>query len=98
MTVTILVEPTAGGFRARTGGPLDLAAEGPTGEAAVAALGGLVADRLAGGAYLTAVAVNPGAAFAVPELADNPMWDAFLDAMLENRRAEAGQPRPEPVG
>lgn len=79
MTVPILVEPVAGGFRASTGGPLALSADGPTAADAVAALRGLVAARSEG---RDQVAVGPP--FAAP-IGDDPWFAEFLAACAENR-------------
>ncbi len=46
MVVPIVVGPHADGFRARTGSPLDLTADGPTADEAVTALQTLVAEQL----------------------------------------------------
>ena len=63
MNIPVLVEPHPPGFRATTGGPLDLSAEGPTAEAAVDALRGLVVDRLkSGGQLRTLTFTDVGAA------------------------------------
>ena len=45
MSISILVEPGANGFRAAAGSPLDLSAEGDS----AAALRGKIANRLSGG-------------------------------------------------
>jgi hypothetical protein len=58
MEIPVFVEPTAGGFRATTGAPLALSADGPTADAAVAALEGQVAERLKNGTQLRTVSVN----------------------------------------
>ncbi len=57
MTIPTLVEPIPGGFRASTGGPLVLTADGPTADAAVDAVQHLVNDRLSGGAVIRPVQV-----------------------------------------
>ena len=46
MTILILVEPSQGGFRATTGGPLDLSAEAASAAEAVNALHQKIANRL----------------------------------------------------
>ena len=51
MSISILVEPGANGFRAAAGSPLDLSAEGDSAAAAVAALRGKIANRLSGGSH-----------------------------------------------
>jgi hypothetical protein len=46
MSIPILVEPAANGYRAEAGSPLDLSAEADTAAGAVAALRAKIADRL----------------------------------------------------
>src|SRR3954470_15731550 len=58
MEIPVLIEPTAGGFRATTGRPLALTADGPTADAAVAALQSQLAGRLRSGTQLRTIAVN----------------------------------------
>lgn len=95
MELPILVEPSPAGFRAATGAPLDLAADGPTADAAVAALRALVAARLAAGTQLRTLTVHPPAQ---PTLASNPLFGDWLRAVeryrdqrdAEERAAEAG--------
>ncbi len=45
MSISILVEPAANGYRAEAGSPLDLSAEAGTAAEAVAALRAKIADR-----------------------------------------------------
>jgi hypothetical protein len=52
MSISILIEPAANGFRAAAGGPLNLSAEAESAAAAVAALRAKIAERLRGGAVL----------------------------------------------
>src|SRR5205823_2847271 len=58
MEIPVFVEPTSGGFRAATGAPLALTADGLTADAAVAALQEQLAGRLRNGAQLRTIAVN----------------------------------------
>jgi hypothetical protein len=58
MEIPVFVEPAAGGFRATTGAPLVLTADGPTADAAVVAVQAQLAERLKNGAQLRTVSVN----------------------------------------
>ena len=51
MSIPILVEPVANGYRAEAGSPLDLSAEADTAAAAVAALRAKIGDRLSPGRF-----------------------------------------------
>src|SRR6202043_3798192 len=75
MAISILVEPAANGYRAITGGPLDLVAEATTLSDAVAALQAKIADRLRGGAVLIEQTVAPSSPIAVLALGENPLFD-----------------------
>lgn len=94
MTIPILVEPAAGGFRAAAGGPLDLSAEAASAADAVAALRAKIADRLRGGAILIEhpVAVPASPVPTIP-LAENPLFDDWLAAVeaYRTRRDAEGE-------
>ena len=85
MPISILVEPAANGYRAITGGPLDLAAEGATPADAVAALNAKIANRMRGGAVLIEQSVAPSPPIAVLPLAENPLFDDWLGAVEDYR-------------
>ncbi len=69
MQITVLIESVAeNGFRARTGEPLGVTAEGATREEALQKLREQVARKIAGGAELASVEVGP---FSHP-------WDRFV--------------------
>lgn len=88
MTISILVEACQVGFRAITGGPLDLSAEAASVAEAVTALQQKIAERLERGAILidhTVAAPRPP--IPVLPLAENPLFDAWL-AAVETYRAE----------
>ena len=57
MNIPVLLEPTANGFRASTGAPLNLSAEAPTADLALAAVSGAVQAKLAAGAKVVEVEV-----------------------------------------
>src|SRR5262249_47591621 len=98
MLIPVLLEPIEKGFRARTGEPLALSAEGATEDEAVRNLKALLAARLNGGAKVVAVDV-PGAGNPWMRIAgmfkDDPLFDAFQEDIAEGRRQEdeaANQP------
>ena len=94
MSISILVEPGAYGFRAAAGSPLDLSAEGDSPAAAVAALRGKIANRLSGGAILIEQSVsNPVSPVPVLPLAENPHFDDWLVAIGEYRKARDAEER-----
>ena len=88
MTISILVEPSEVGFRATTGGPLDLSAEAASVAEAVNALDEKIANRLERGAILIDHHVySPRFPVPVLPLSENPLFDAWL-AAVETYRAE----------
>jgi len=88
MTISILVEPSQVGFRATTGGPLDLSAEAASAAEAVNALQEKIANRLERGAILIDHPVrSPRPPIPVLPLSENPLFDAWL-AAVETFRAE----------
>jgi hypothetical protein len=94
MSIPILIEPAANGYRAEAGGPFDLSAEADSAAAAVAALRAKIADRLRGGAVLIEQSV---AALALPipivPLAENPLFDDWLAAVEEYRNIRETEER-----
>ena len=90
MEIPVLVEPSATGFRAATGAPLGLSADGPTADAAVAAIQTIVADRFRAGAQIRTVTVAvPGPS----KLADNPLFDDWLRAVEQYREQRDAEER-----
>ncbi len=86
MTISILVEPSQAGFRARTGGPLDMSAEATSAAEAVTALQAQIDCRFARGAILVQHAVPaPQSPIPLIPLAENPLFDAWLDAIEKYR-------------
>lgn len=90
MQIPVLVEPTPGnGFRARSGEPLMLTAEGSTRDEALGQLRSLIQDRVAAGAQIVPLDVpseeHPLAPFA-GMLKDDPMFDEWQKAIEEYRR------------
>jgi hypothetical protein len=91
MEIPVLIEPIASqGFRARSGEPLGLTAEGATREEALQKLRDLVASRMANGAQLTSLEVgpfrHPWDDFVGIWAADDPLVAAWQKEMEENRR------------
>ena len=84
--MTILVEPTATGFRAETGGPLNLSATGLSSNDAVAALQSIIATRLRSGTMIVKLPM-PSSLSPIPviPLAENPLVDQWLAAVKDYR-------------
>ena len=100
MDITVLIEPLAAGrFRAQTGPPWGLAAEGGTTEEAALGLAALIRDQLANGSQLTVLTVpeNPRQPAAPLVPADDLYrtdwaYQVLQEAIAENRRLdEAGE-------
>lgn len=88
MTISILVEPSQVGFRATTGGPLELSAEAASAAEAVNAVQAKIAAWLAGGAILIDHPVHPPRPpIPILSLSENPLFDAWL-AAVETYHAE----------
>lgn len=88
MTISILVEPSQVGFRATTGGPLELSAEAASPAEAVNALQEKIAHRLERGAILIDHPVHPPRPpIPVVPLSENPLLGAWLEA-VETYRTE----------
>jgi hypothetical protein len=93
MHLPILIEPVAGnGYRAKSGEPLALSAEGSTRDEALQKLWGLVDERLHEGAQLASFEI-PAAAGENPWLRmagiydpNDPIVQEWLEIMAENRR------------
>lgn len=88
MDYPILVLPRAEGFRASTGAPLDLTADGPTPDDAVAALRKLVAAKLAGGGEIRVMTVtNVDMILATArKVGESPAFEEWVEAVAECRR------------
>jgi hypothetical protein len=108
MNIPVLIEPHPPGFRATTGGPLDLSADGPTPEAALDALRSLVADRLKAGGQLRILTAEPGGQLrtltaadveailaAAQRMRENPLFEEFEQAIEEYRREHNTVPEPD---
>lgn len=87
MELNVYIEPSNGGFRAITGGPLDLSADGATVDAAADALQQLVAARLRAGQLrtLTVTGVDPILS-AARNVGQNPLFEDWVREIDEYRR------------
>jgi hypothetical protein len=90
MQIPVLIESVAGnGFRAQTGAPLTMSAEGTTADEALQRLHEMVNQRLAQGARLVSLGVpdeaNPWVQFA-GMFKDDPIFEEVCEIMAEQRR------------
>ena len=90
MQIPVLIETTPGnGFRARSGEPLVLTAEGATRDEALGRLRHLIEGRVAAGAEIVPLEIPPSehplARFA-GMLKDDPLFEEWKQAMEEYRR------------
>ncbi|HYV37789.1 MAG TPA: hypothetical protein VE988_19040 [Gemmataceae bacterium] len=90
MQIPVLIEPvSANSFRASSGLPLALTAEGPTAEGALATLKQMVDAKLQNGSRMVTVDIgadaNPWSRVA-GMYAGNPRFDEWQALMAENRR------------
>jgi hypothetical protein len=87
MNLNVIVIPHADGYRAWTGGLLDLTADGPTADAAVAALRAVVLDRLPRFEVRTIHVPDP---LPLTDPAPDPVRDevfrGYLESVAEYRR------------
>lgn len=94
MTISILVEPSQVGFRAITGGPLDLSAEAASAAEALAALRAKIDSRFQHGAILVHHPVlAPQSPVSLLPLAENPLLDAWLESVEKYREEKELQDR-----
>lgn len=86
MTIAILVEPSHDGFRATTGGPLELSAEAASAAEALTALQVKIGRRFEQGATIVHHPVpEPPLPIPLIPLAENPLFDAWLKAVNQYR-------------
>src|SRR5438132_14403335 len=90
MEIPVLIEPVAGnGYRARTGDPLALTAEGATPAEALANLRSILQERLDAGTRLVSL-VMPGQDNPWTEMAgifkNDPLFDDWQQAIADYRR------------
>lgn len=88
MDYPILILPHESGFRASTGAPLDLVADGPTRDDAVVALRKLVAAKLAGGGEIRVMTVTDVDMIQAKahKLGESPVFEEWVAAVQEYRR------------
>ncbi len=97
MEIPVLIEPVGPyGFRARSGEPFGLTAEGATREEALQKLRELVQNRIAGGGQVVPLGV-PAVGSSLLRMAgiwekDDPLIEEWKRAMEENRRAADADP------
>ncbi|AMV23750.1 hypothetical protein VT84_05010 [Gemmata sp. SH-PL17] len=87
MELPVLISPQSVGFRASTGGPFDLEADGPTLDAAVDALRTLVVAQLQRGQVRTLTVTDHTAILeAAQKVGASPLFDDWVQAVEEYRR------------
>lgn len=87
MELPVLVTQQPNGFRAATGGPFDLSAEGVTPDAAIAALRAAVVAKLRDGQVHTLVVSDAEiTAIAGRRLGESPLFEDWVQAVEEYRR------------
>lgn len=93
MNIPVLLEPTSTGFRASTGGPLNLSAEAPTADEALAAIRRAYVEKQIAGVQVVTLdlpAPDPLIAAArrfAASAAEHPeTFDAWVAGMKEYRR------------
>lgn len=91
MQIPVLIEPVGeGGFRATSGWPFPVTAEGPTRDEALQGLREQLAARMVPGAemvWLDAPSVEHPLAKYAGWLKDDPLFDEWVEAMAEYRRS-----------
>lgn len=88
MDIPVFVTPQGTGFLARMGSPFDLAAEGPTADAALEAVHQLLRERLRDGAAVRSIRVNDVDSIqaAALKIGQSPIYNEYLEAVEEYRR------------
>ena len=87
LELPVLVSPQPTGFRASTGGPLDLTADGPTPDAAVDALRTLLATKLQGSQIRAVIVTDVDSLRAAArKLGESPLFEDWVQAVEEYRR------------
>ena len=94
MSISILVEPKESGFRATTGGPFELSAEASSAAEALSAVQAQIKSRFERGAIIVQHP-EPAPRSPIPllPLAENPLLDAWLEAVEKYREEKESQDR-----
>lgn len=96
MELPVLVLPQPSGFRASTGGPLDLTADGPTADAAVDALRAAVVAKLQSGTVRTLTLSDADVTSALARrIGESPLFEDWVRAVEEYRREHNTAPDAE---
>lgn len=97
MTISVFVEPSAKGFRATTGSPLELTAEAKTEDAAIEEVRAQFASRISAGGKLRQLHVNDieGILEAARQLRESPGFEEMEEAIREYRSIHNAKPFPE---
>ncbi|MGL4555592.1 MAG: hypothetical protein ACRC33_30855 [Gemmataceae bacterium] len=99
MTIEVLIEKMANGYRATTLGPLGESADAPTREEALRQVRDAVNRKVAAGAEVVTMDIpgppHPLAAVA-GWLKDEQLFGAWVQAMEDNRRERAREEEPPP--
>ena len=86
MSISMLVEKAANGYRAVAGGPFALSAEAASADAAIAALRAKIDDKLKGGAILIEQSfAQQHLPLPVMPLSENPLFNEWLQAVEDYR-------------
>jgi hypothetical protein len=87
--VPVLIESLPVGFRASTGTPIPLSADGPSADAAVAALQRQLNDRLRAGGRLYRLTVSDAETVtaAARAVGEHPLFDEWVRAIDDYRKA-----------
>jgi hypothetical protein len=95
VNIPVLLEPTATGFRASTGAPLNLSAEASTADLALAAVRLRLAAKVAAGSRLVSIEeATARLTQAWDRLANDPQRNQFLDAMEAHRKERDAEDDP----
>jgi hypothetical protein len=88
MELPVLILPQPTGFRASTGGPLDLSADGSTPDAALAALKSLVTSKLQPGGQIRSLSVTDidSIQTTARKVGASPLFEEWVQAVEEYRQ------------
>jgi hypothetical protein len=94
MTISVFVEPSAKGFRASTGSPLELTAEAKTADEAVAAVRKQFAARVKAGGELRRISLMDFDELVegLDRLQKNPMFEEVEESIRKYRQKHYSKP------